>query len=132
MKYKTGDIVELKSKEELIKSGTWYKECAEACGGKSYKITAIDGYSIIGNEIGGECRTNVIFSKDSIDHLVSECSLQNQEDTYTFDELKKRVDELKGYLLDYTTNTKQIVEIHLQTSRYYMGYDVTSKIEITD
>ena len=60
------------------------EECAEACGGKSYKITDIYGYSIIGDEIGGECRTNVIFSEDSIDHLASECSLRNQEDTYTF------------------------------------------------
>lgn len=84
MKYKIGDVVKLKSAEELMKLVPRCKECAEACGGKSYKITDIYGYSIIGDEIGGECRTNVIFSEDSIDHLASECSLRNQEDTYTF------------------------------------------------
>lgn len=38
MKYKVGDVVKLKSAEELMKLGTWCKECAEVCGGKSYKI----------------------------------------------------------------------------------------------
>lgn len=115
MKYKIGDIVKLKSKEELIELGTWDKPYAEECGGKSYKIE-----EFVGDSYRSE---NIIFDEESIECLVH---------TYTFDELKKRVDELKDYLLKYTTDKKQIVGIRLQTSEYCMGYNVNSKIEIAD
>ena len=124
MKYKIGDVVKLKSAEELIKLGTWYKECAEQCGGKSYKIE-----EFIENPYRGE---NTTFGEESIECLVSEAEMPKQETTYTFNELKKRVDDLKDYLLKYTSSNKQIVEIHLQTSAYCMGYNVISKIGITD
>lgn len=106
-----------------MKLGSWCKEYAEQCGGKSYKI---EGF--IENSYRGE---NTTFDEESIECLVSEEEMPKQSE-YTFEELKARVDDLKDYLLKYTSSTKQIVEIHLQTSEYYMGYNVNSKIGIND
>lgn len=119
MTYKIGNTVKLKSAEELMKLNGWNNERAKELGGRAYKI---DDFSANGYWSG-----NMTFTDKDI-----KCLADEQEGTYTFDELKKRVDELKKFLLEYTTDTRQIVEVQLQTSEYCMGYNVNSKIEITD
>lgn len=106
MKYKVGDVVKLKSAEELIKLGTWCEQGVEECGGRSYKIT-----DIIENDYWSE---NFTFDEESIECLVSEAELQKQEE-YTFDELKKRVDELKNYLKGYVNDTRSLIMINIET-----------------
>lgn len=132
MKYKVGDIVKLKSAEELVKDSLFRESMANEIGGNLLEIVAIT-HNLYRGCVQNDKEFSFIFSDDAISELINgNSSEEHKDDIYTFDELKKRVDELKDYLLDYTTNTKQIVEIHLQTSGYCMGYDVTSKIEITD
>lgn len=84
MKYKVGDIVKLKSKEELKKLGTWLNDSVEVCGGKTYKIIRVSG-----NTYESE---DVYFDDNSIECLVE------QTKRHTLDELKQKVDEFKDYL----------------------------------
>lgn len=107
MKYKIGDVVRLKSAEELIKLGKWPKGCAKECGGKSYKIDDI-----------GNCNywsDGLTFDDDSIECLVSEAEMPKQETTYTFDELKKRVDALKEYATRLSLELNVRLSIDLET-----------------
>lgn len=127
MKYKVGDVVKLKSKEELMKLGTWYKECAEVCGGKSYKI----------EEIGENCYwgENTTFDEESIECLVSEEEMQEQEATYTFDELKKRVDSLKDYATKLSSELNVELSIKVETDIdicRYSRVNGSSSINIID
>ena len=113
MKYKVGDVVRLKSAEELMGLGNWYKLCAEECGGKSYKI----------EDIGINCyrSDNTTFDEEDIACLVSEAEMLKQEATYTLDELKKRVDALKDYA------TKLSAELNVGLS-----IDVETEVELEE
>lgn len=107
MKYKIGDVVRLKSAEELINSGKWPKCCAKECGCKSYKIDDI-----------GNCNYwsgGLPFDDDSIECLVSEAEMPKQEATYTFDELKERVDALKEYATKFSLELNVGLSIDLET-----------------
>lgn len=107
MKYKIGDVVRLKSAEELIKLGSWIEECAKECGGKSFEI----------EDIGDESYWNEILSFDdkSIDCLVSEAETPKQENIYTFDELKKRVNSLKEYATKLSSELNVGLSIEVET-----------------
>lgn len=132
MKYKIGDIVKLKSAEELVKDSLFRESMANEIGGKLMEIVAIT-HNLYRGCVQNDKEFSFIFSDDAISELINgNSSEEHKDDIYTFEELKKRVDDLKDYLLDYTTNTEQIVEIHLQTSECCMGYNVNSKIEISD
>lgn len=128
MKYKVGDVVRLKSAEELIKLGTWIEECVKECGGKSYKIDDI-----------GNCNYwsgGLTFGDDSIECLVSEAEMPKQEATYTFDELKKRVDALKDYATKLSSELKVGLSIEVETEFKDCGfskeYKGSSRINIMD
>ena len=130
MKYKVGDVVRLKSAEELIKLGTWYKECAEECGGKSYKIE-----EFIENSYRGE---NTTFDEESIECLVSEEELPKQS-KYTFDELKERVNALKDYATKMSSELNVGISIEVETEIEEMCVGIkcrsvkgSSKINIID
>lgn len=107
MKYKVGDVVKLKSKEELIKLGIWFESCADEYGGRSYKITELGQNSYWSDK--------VIFNEESIECLVSEVEIQKQEVTYTFDELKKRVDSLKEYATKLSSELNVDLSIGVET-----------------
>ena len=131
MKYKVGDVVRLKSAEELINSGRWPKGCAKECGCKSYKIDDI-----------GNCNyrsDGLTFDDDSIECLVSEAEMLKQEATYTFDELKKRVDALKDYTtkLSAELNVGLSIEIETEVENGCVGVNYrsvkgSSRINIMD
>lgn len=128
MKYKVGDVVRLKSAEELIKSGNWIEQSAKEHGGKCYKI-----YNIID---GDYCNDSLIFDDESIECLVNDDGLPKQEATYTFDELKKRVDALKEYAtkLSSELNVGLCIEVETEFKDCGFGkeYKGSSRINIMD
>lgn len=116
MKYKVGDLVKIKNEEELIKLGTWYEECAKECGGKQYKITEILENSYRSG--------NITFDEESIEFLVC-------KEEYTFEELKRRVEDIKGYLSRYVSKNRYLVDVVIETNLDYYGY-AKSRINIMD
>lgn len=110
MKYKAGDTVKLKSKEELMKLGTWYEPCAEVCGGKSYKIE-----EFVENSYRSE---NTTFDEESIECLVSEAEMQKQEATYTFEELKSEVEKFREYLLNAGNKNGCCIDVSFSSTKY--------------
>lgn len=130
MKYKVGDTVKMKSAEELMKLG-WGGDCAEDYGGKSFKIMRIDE-----NLYYGE---SALFKEGEIERLVQ--TEEQPQDAYTFDELKKRVDDLKEYAIKLSSKkgVGLCIEIDTEVSfkfekEYELGreYKGTSRINIMD
>lgn len=101
MKYKVGDKVRLKSTEELIKLGSWTEECAQECGGKSYRIDFIG--------LGNYWSDNVAFDEDSIECLI------NEDTSYTLDELQSKVDEFKEYLAEVNKRNQCSIDVWFDT-----------------
>ena len=121
MKYKVGDVVRLKSAEELINSGRWPKGCAKECGCKSYKIDDIGNYNYLSD--------GLTFDDDSIACLVSEAEMKKQEATYTFDELKKRVDALKDYAKKMSSELNVGLSIDIETEAHDIDVGVSCRKE---
>lgn len=107
MKYKVGDVVRLKSAEELKKMGTWHPIFADDYGGKNFKITGVGESCYISEDIS--------IDEDSIDSLVSIAEMPKQETIYTFDELKKRVDALKNYATKLSSELNAGLSIKIET-----------------
>ena len=107
MKYKVGDVVKLKSKEELEKVG-WSKYCATELEGAKLNILGIvhDLYITVQDE------REYHFGDDAVKELVSE---SEKDDSYTFEELKARVDDLKNYLKGYVNETRSLIMITIET-----------------
>lgn len=85
MKYKVGDVVRLKSKEELQKISNRINDIADKYAGNVYKITAILGKYYMSE--------GVIFNDNDI------YGFADGKDRFTLDELKERVEDFKSYLL---------------------------------
>lgn len=131
MKYKVGDVVRMKSAEELKKMGTWHPIFADDYGGKNFKITGVGESCYISEDIS--------IDEDSIACLVSEAEMLKQEATYTFDELKKRVDALKDYTtkLSAELNVGLSIEIETEVENGCVGVNYrsvkgSSRINIMD
>lgn len=128
MKYKVGDVVRLKSAEELKKMGTWHPIFADDYGGKNFKITGVGESCYISEDIS--------IDEDSIDSLVSIAETPKQGTTYTFDELKKRVDALKEYAtkLSSELNVGLSIEVETEVKDYGLTRDAkgSSRINIMD
>ena len=107
MKYKVGDVVRLKSAEELKKMGNWHPIFADDYGGKNFKITGVGESCYISEDIS--------IDEDSIDSLVSIAEMPKQETIYTFDELKKRVDALKNYATKLSSELNAGLSIKIET-----------------
>ena len=107
MKYKVGDVVRLKSAEELKKMGTWHPIFADDYGGKNFKITGVGESCYISEDIS--------IDEDSIDSLVSIAEMPKRETTYTFDELKKRVNDLKDYATKLSSELNVGLSIEIET-----------------
>ena len=107
MKYKVGDVVRLKSAEELKKMGTWHPIFADNYGGKNFKITGVGESCYISEDIS--------IDEDSIDSLVSIAEMPEQGTTYTFDELKKRVNDLKDYATKLSAELNVGLSIEVET-----------------
>lgn len=122
MKYKVGDVVRLKSAEELINSGKWPKGCAKECGCKSYKIDDIRNCNYRSDGLK--------FGDDSIECLVSEAEMPKQETAYTFDELKKRVDALKYYATKLSLELNVGLSIEVETEVHDVGVEVSCRKEV--
>lgn len=131
MKYKVGDVVRLKSAEDLKKLGIWHPIFADDYGGKNFKIT----------EICVDCyrSEDITIDDDSIECLVSEAEMHKQEETYTFDELKKRVDALKDYAtkLSSELNVGLSIEVETEVENVCVGVNYrstkgSSRINIMD
>lgn len=92
MQYKIGDTVKLKSAEELIKLGTWTKDCAYLCGGKTYLITDIkdDMYYY----------RRGCFREDSI------AGLSIYEEAYTMSAFKKHLKKFMDYATEFSKVNK--------------------------
>lgn len=108
MKYKVGDVVKLKSAEELMKLGNWLKESAEVCGGKIYEIKDISGFGTLISD-------DLYFDEESVDCLVSKGNFSEQGCIYTFDELKKRVDSIKDYATKLSSELNVGLSIEVET-----------------
>ena len=80
---------------------------ADDYGGKNFKIT----------EVGESCyiSEDISIDEDSIDSLVSIAEMPEQETTYTFDELKKRVDALKDYATKLSPELNVGLSIDVET-----------------
>ena len=107
MKYKVGDVVRLKSAEELKKMGTWHPIFADDYGGKNFKITGVGESCYISEDIS--------IDEDSIDSLVSIAEMPKRETTYTFDELKKRVNNLKDYATKLSSELNVGLSVKIET-----------------
>lgn len=128
MKYKVGDVVRLKSAEELKKMENWHPIFADDYGGKKFKITGVGESCYISEDIS--------IDEDSIDGLESIAEMPKQGTTYTFDELKKRVDALKDYATKLSSELNVGLSIEVETevedfelTRDFKGY---SRINIMD
>lgn len=128
MKYKIGDVVRIKSAEELIKEDVTNGRSARERGGKSYKIDDIVN--------GVYWSGNFGFSEDIIDCSVSIAEMPKQEETYTFNELKKRVDALKEYATKLSLELNVGLSIEVETEFKDCGfgkeYKGSSRINIMD
>lgn len=114
MKYKIGDVVRLKSAEELIKEDVTNERSARERGGKSYKIDDIVN--------GVYWSGNFGFSEDIIECLVSEEEVLKRGATYTLDELKKRVDALKDYATKLSSELNVGLSIEVETEFKDCGF----------
>lgn len=105
MKYKVGDVVKLKSKEELLKAGC---NCAIALEGAKVNILGIIHglYIIVHDDV------EYHFGDEVIQELISE---SEKDDTYTLKELKARVDDLNNYLKGYVNETRSLIMIDIKT-----------------
>lgn len=131
MKYKVGDVVRLKSADELKEMGTWHPIFADDYGGKDFKITGVGESCYISEDIS--------IDEDSIDSLVSIAETPKQETAYTFDELKKRVDALKNYAtkLSSELNVGLSIEVETEVDNVCVGVNYrsvkgSSRINIMD
>lgn len=118
MKYKVGDVVRLKSAEELIDLGFDYN-FAEHYAGKEFPI--------------------INMTKDKIRLEVSENWLdikiiEGMDDRYTFDELKAKVDEFREYIVCFEKKNFCMIDIGFTTSKTmieaYNKYVVETNINI--
>lgn len=126
MKYKVGDVVKLKSKEELC-GINWSKSFAEKYENIEVEILAIDCGDYVINTEG----VNIHIGEDAIEKIV----IENSEDCiYTLDELKKRVDELKEYAksLSKELNVEFCIEVDTEVKDFGYGkeYKGSSRINI--
>lgn len=99
MKYKVGDIVRLKSAEELIDLGLTY-DFAEHYAGKEFPII---------NMTKDKVRLEI--SEDWLDIKI----IEGMDDRYTFDELKKRVNDLKDYATKLSSELNVGLSIEVET-----------------
>lgn len=127
MKYKVGDVVKLKSKEELCEIN-WSKSFAEKYENTEEEILAIDCGDYVINTEG----VNIHIGEDAIEKIV----IENSEDCiYTLDELKKRVDELKEYATRLSSELNVELSIEVETeirNEMYKEIKGSSKINIID
>lgn len=99
MKYKVGDVVKLKSAEELINIGYTYN-FAEHYAGKEFPI--------------------INMTKDKVKLEISEDWLdirciEGTDDIYTFDKLKERVKSLKDYATKLSAELNVGLSIEVET-----------------
>lgn len=112
MKYKVGDIVKLKSKEELYKLGN----CAHLFGGNTYKIIRVSGNNYVSED--------VYFDDDSIECLVE------QAKRHTLDELKQKVDEFRDYLSHVCADNDCGINVSFESEITETSFNtITKKIE---
>lgn len=121
MKYKVGDVVRLKSAEELKKMGNWHPIFADDYGGTNFKITGVGESCYISEDIS--------IDEDSIDGLESIAEMPKQGTTYTFDELKKRVDALKDYATKLSSELNVGLSIDIETEAHDIDVGVSCRKE---
>lgn len=115
MKYKVGDIVKLKSAEELVKDSLFRESMANEIGGNLLEIVAIT-HNLYRGCVQNDKEFSFIFSDDAISELINgNSSEEHKDDIYTFEELKKRVDDLKNYLEGYVNETRSLIMINIET-----------------
>lgn len=115
MKYKVGDVVRLKSAEELINIGYTYN-FAEHYAGKDFLIIDMT-----------KDKVRLEISEDWLDIKI----IEGMDDIYTFDELKKRVDALKEYAIILSAELKVGLSIEVETEVKDFGL-TRARINIRD
>lgn len=109
MKYKIGDVVRMKSAEELIKLGC--ENGASFCaGGKEVFIVGFYNDKYVMKFLENE--NFLCFKEIYIEKIINKANLL---ETYTFDELKKRVDALKEYATKLSSELNIGLSIDLET-----------------
>ena len=102
MKHEIGDVVRLKSKEDLLRLGTWREEIADVCGGGKYKIS---GFSFTGDRyISGP----VMFDEESIDYSIED------HNEYSLNELKREVDRFRDYILEVSSKNNCCISLNFE------------------
>lgn len=133
MKYKIGDVVRLKSAEELIKLGC--ENRASSCaGGKEVLIVGFYNDKYVMKFLENE--NFLCFKEIYIEKIINKANLL---ETYTFDELKKRVDALKDYAtkLSSELNIGLSIEVETEVENVCVGVNYrstkgSSRINIID